>query len=65
MIGSLGVALSMICFGLSRTLMTMIVSRALSGLLNGNIGVVKAALSEVSSSFAKTLFLVSSISTGD
>jgi len=43
----------------------MIVSRALSGLLNGNIGVVKAALSEVSSSFAKTLFLVSSISTGD
>ncbi|CAA7266807.1 unnamed protein product [Cyclocybe aegerita] len=39
--------LSMLLFGLSRTLVTLILSRAFCGLLNGNIGVMKTALGEL------------------
>jgi MFS family permease len=41
LIGLSGVAGSLILFGLSRTFWTLVASRCLSGLLNGNVGVIK------------------------
>lgn len=48
MMGLVGVALSMASFGLSHSLITVIISRALSGALNGNTGVLKSAVGEIS-----------------
>ncbi|KAF8644746.1 hypothetical protein AX16_008301 [Volvariella volvacea WC 439] len=42
-----GLALSMTCFGLSKTFYTLVISRCLCGLLNGNIGVMKSVLGEL------------------
>ncbi|KAF9048789.1 major facilitator superfamily domain-containing protein [Panaeolus papilionaceus] len=50
MIGMIGTMLSMICFGLSRTFATLVISRCLCGLLNGNIGVMKSAMGELTDS---------------
>ncbi|KAJ7284450.1 major facilitator superfamily domain-containing protein [Mycena rebaudengoi] len=47
LIGLFGTALSMICFGLSRTFWALVISRCLTGLLNGNIGVMKSALGDL------------------
>ncbi|KAJ3514656.1 hypothetical protein NLJ89_g2251 [Agrocybe chaxingu] len=47
MLGMIGTMLSMLLFGLSRTLVTLILSRAFCGVLNGNIGVMKSALGEL------------------
>lgn len=46
--GSLGLALAMTCFGLSKTFLALLVSRALQGLLNGNTGTIKTMLAELS-----------------
>lgn len=47
LIGLVGSALSMLCFGLSRTFSTLVISRCLCGLLNGNIGVMKSVMGEL------------------
>lgn len=47
LIGLAGNALSMICFGLSRTFWTLVISRCICGLLNGNVGVMKSMLGEL------------------
>ncbi|KAF9007525.1 major facilitator superfamily domain-containing protein [Cyathus striatus] len=46
-IGLLGTSLSMLCFGLSRTFWTLVISRCICGLLNGNIGVMKSVMGEL------------------
>ncbi|KAJ7667200.1 major facilitator superfamily domain-containing protein [Mycena rosella] len=46
-IGLFGVAVSILCFGLSHTFWTLIASRCLCGLLNGNIGVMKSAMGDL------------------
>jgi hypothetical protein len=38
----------MVSFGLSRTFPALVASRSLVGLLNGNIGVLKSVLGEIS-----------------
>ncbi|KAI0370334.1 MFS general substrate transporter [Pilatotrama ljubarskyi] len=50
MTGLLGLSLSMYCFGLSRTFWGAVVSRSLNGALNGNIGVMKSMLAEITDS---------------
>lgn len=45
--GLLGLAVSMFAFGLSHTLLGIIASRALAGLLNGNVGILKSAIGEI------------------
>ncbi|KAH9926269.1 MFS general substrate transporter [Epithele typhae] len=50
LIGLAGAGLSMICFGLSRTLLGLIVSRSLVGLLNGNTGIMKSMMGEITDS---------------
>ncbi|KAJ7473393.1 major facilitator superfamily domain-containing protein [Mycena latifolia] len=47
LIGLFGTAVSMLCLGLSRTFWVLIASRCLSGLLNGNLGVVKSAVGDL------------------
>jgi len=47
LIGLLGLTLSMLCFGLSRTFPALVASRSLVGLLNGNVGVLKSMLGEI------------------
>ncbi|KIL64431.1 hypothetical protein M378DRAFT_78319 [Amanita muscaria Koide BX008] len=49
-IGLAGSALSMLCFGLSRTFWTLVISRCICGLLNGNVGVAKSAIGELTDS---------------
>lgn len=39
--------LSIILFGISKTFLTLMISRALSGALNGNIGVMKSMMAEI------------------
>lgn len=46
-IGMSGAILSSICFGLSRSYIALVLSRAMAGALSGNIGVMKSALGEV------------------
>ncbi|TDL19280.1 MFS general substrate transporter [Rickenella mellea] len=48
--GLFGLALSMICFGLSTTFWGYIISRSLAGALNGNIGVMKSVMGELTDS---------------
>lgn len=45
--GLFGLSLSMYCFGLSRTFPGLVISRSLAGALNGNIGVVKSIMGEL------------------
>jgi MFS family permease len=45
--GLIGTALSMICFGFARTLPGAIMARALGGLLNGNVGVLQTTVAEL------------------
>ncbi|KAJ7650802.1 major facilitator superfamily transporter [Roridomyces roridus] len=47
LMGLLGTAASIYCFGLSRTFWTLVVSRCLSGLLNGNVGVMKSTMGDL------------------
>ncbi|KAF9443306.1 MFS general substrate transporter [Macrolepiota fuliginosa MF-IS2] len=48
--GLIGLSLSMLCFGLSRTFWTLVISRCICGLLNGNIGVMKSVMGELTDS---------------
>ncbi|KAF8584880.1 MFS general substrate transporter [Ramaria rubella] len=45
--GLFGLGLSMLCFGLARTFWFVVVSRALAGALNGNTGVIKCMITEI------------------
>ncbi|KAA1478516.1 MFS general substrate transporter [Dentipellis sp. KUC8613] len=45
--GLCGLSISMYCFGLSRTYWGAVISRSLNGALNGNIGVMKSMLAEI------------------
>ncbi|KAF9648963.1 MFS general substrate transporter [Thelephora ganbajun] len=45
--GLFGLSLSMYCFALSRTFWGLVLSRALNGALNGNIGVIKSIMAEM------------------
>ncbi|KAF8513960.1 MFS general substrate transporter [Gautieria morchelliformis] len=47
LVGLWGLTLSIMLFGLSKTFFTLIVSRALSGALNGNAGVMKSMMAEM------------------
>ncbi|OSD06359.1 MFS general substrate transporter [Trametes coccinea BRFM310] len=47
MTGLMGLSISMYCFGLSRTFWGAVISRSLNGALNGNIGVMKSMLAEI------------------
>jgi len=50
LIGLSGLCISMIFFGLSRTFWTLILSRCLNGFLNGNVGVMKSMMGEITDS---------------
>ncbi|KAF5379817.1 hypothetical protein D9615_005697 [Tricholomella constricta] len=50
LIGLFGLSISMLSFGLSRTFWGLVVSRCLCGLLNGNIGVMKSVMGELTDS---------------
>ncbi|KAF7795982.1 hypothetical protein EIP86_007151 [Pleurotus ostreatoroseus] len=50
MIGLFGLSLSMYCFGLSKTFWGAVLSRSLNGALNGNIGVLKSMIAEITDS---------------
>ncbi|KZT73114.1 member of major facilitator superfamily multidrug-resistance, DHA1 sub-family [Daedalea quercina L-15889] len=50
MTGLFGLSLSMYSFGLSRTFWGLVVSRSLNGALNGNIGVLKSMMGEITDS---------------
>lgn len=45
--GLVGTALSMVCFGFATNLWTAIIARALGGLLNGNVGVLQTTVAEL------------------
>ncbi|KAF8150888.1 member of major facilitator superfamily multidrug-resistance, DHA1 sub-family [Crassisporium funariophilum] len=45
--GLAGLSASMFCFGLSRTFWGLVLSRSLNGALNGNIGVIKSMMAEM------------------
>ncbi|CAE6442355.1 unnamed protein product [Rhizoctonia solani] len=45
--GLSGLVISTLCFGVSKSFAGVIVSRALAGILNGNAGVIKSVLGEV------------------
>ncbi|EPQ54003.1 MFS multidrug-resistance DHA1 sub-family [Gloeophyllum trabeum ATCC 11539] len=48
--GLAGLSISMYCFGLSRTFWGLVLSRCLNGALNGNIGVIKSMMAELTDS---------------
>ncbi|KAK0501218.1 major facilitator superfamily domain-containing protein [Armillaria luteobubalina] len=45
--GLFGLCISMYCFGLSKTFWGLVLSRSLNGALNGNIGVIKSMMAEM------------------
>ncbi|EKM58463.1 uncharacterized protein PHACADRAFT_89967 [Phanerochaete carnosa HHB-10118-sp] len=47
LIGMAGLCVSMICFGLSKTFIGLVLSRCLVGALNGNLGVIKSMMAEL------------------
>lgn len=47
MTGLFGLSVSMYCFGLSKTFWGLILSRCLNGALNGNIGIMKSMVAEI------------------
>ncbi|KAG0709378.1 major facilitator superfamily domain-containing protein [Suillus ampliporus] len=49
-IGLLGACASMLCFGLSTTFWSLVVSRCMCGVLNGNIGILKTTIAELTDS---------------
>ncbi|KAG1740051.1 MFS general substrate transporter [Suillus lakei] len=49
-IGLLGTCISMICFGLSTTFWSLVVSRCMCGALNGNVGILKTVVAELTDS---------------
>ncbi|KDQ29700.1 hypothetical protein PLEOSDRAFT_1112409 [Pleurotus ostreatus PC15] len=48
--GLFGLCLSVVCFGLSRSFWSLVISRCICGMLNGNIGVMKSAIGELTDS---------------
>ncbi|KAJ3557587.1 hypothetical protein NM688_g1389 [Phlebia brevispora] len=48
--GVAGLCISMLCFGLSKTFLGLVISRCLVGMLNGNIGVIKCMMTELTDS---------------
>ncbi|THH19232.1 hypothetical protein EW146_g1881 [Bondarzewia mesenterica] len=48
MVGLLGLTISMLCFGLSKTFLTLVLSRAFAGGANGNIAIMKSMVAEIS-----------------
>ncbi|KAF5358781.1 hypothetical protein D9758_008532 [Tetrapyrgos nigripes] len=48
--GLAGLSFSMYCFGLSTTFRGFVISRAMTGILNGNIGVLKSMIAELTDS---------------
>lgn len=50
MIGLFGLGLSMLCFGLSTSFWTLVISRCICGMLNGNSGVMKSMMGELTDS---------------
>ncbi|KAJ7248248.1 major facilitator superfamily domain-containing protein [Mycena haematopus] len=50
LMGLFGLSLSMISFGVSRSYGALVVSRCLAGLLNGNVGVIKSMMGELTDS---------------
>jgi len=47
LIGLAGTGISMFIFGFARNFQTIIIARALGGLLNGNVGVLQTTVAEV------------------
>lgn len=47
LMGLFGLSLSMYCFGLSKTFVGLVLSRSLNGALNGNVGVMKSMMVEI------------------
>ncbi|KAI0359917.1 MFS general substrate transporter [Trametes cingulata] len=45
-----GLCISMVCFGLSKTFTALVISRCMVGMLNGNIGVIKSMMAELTDS---------------
>ncbi|KAI0058969.1 MFS general substrate transporter [Artomyces pyxidatus] len=45
--GVLGMTISTLCFGLSRSYLALVISRGLCGALNGNLGVMKSMMAEL------------------
>ncbi|KAH7928319.1 MFS general substrate transporter [Leucogyrophana mollusca] len=50
MIGLIGLCISNVAFGLSRSFWTLVISRSTAGFLNGNIGVMKSMIGELTDS---------------
>ncbi|KAF8840252.1 MFS general substrate transporter [Paxillus ammoniavirescens] len=50
LLGIFGLSLSMLCFGLSRTFTTLVLSHCITGALNGSAGVMKSMLGELTDS---------------
>ncbi|KAG1751151.1 major facilitator superfamily domain-containing protein [Suillus lakei] len=50
LVGLSGACISMICFGLSTTFWSLVISRCMWGVLNGNIGVMKTVMGELTDS---------------
>ncbi|KAG9314810.1 major facilitator superfamily domain-containing protein [Chiua virens] len=48
--GLVGLSASMYCFGLSKSFWGLVMSRSLNGALNGNIGVIKSMMAEITDS---------------
>lgn len=48
MCGLAGVSVSVMAFGFSKTFLMMVITRCLAGALNGNVGVIKSSLGELS-----------------
>ncbi|KAI6030874.1 major facilitator superfamily domain-containing protein [Pisolithus orientalis] len=47
LVGLMGLSVSNLCFGLSRTFWTLVASRCIAGALNGNVGVLKSVIGEI------------------
>ncbi|KAG2128569.1 MFS general substrate transporter [Suillus clintonianus] len=50
LVGLSGTCISMLCFGLSTTFWGLVVSRCMCGVLNGNVGVMKTMMGELTDS---------------
>ena len=46
--GTLGLAAAIMSFGLSKTFWPLVLSRCVQGIFNGNIGITKAVMAEIS-----------------
>lgn len=47
LVGLMGLSVSNLCFGLSRTFWTLVASRCIAGALNANVGVLKSVIGEI------------------